>query len=58
MKPEIWPPIRSWNAGAVPLYGMIKYSIPLALRSSSVARLPADPVEPIAKVSLPGLALP
>jgi hypothetical protein len=23
MKPSIWPPIRSWKAGAVPLYGTI-----------------------------------
>ena len=56
MKPSIWPPIRSWNAGAEPLYGTIRYSMPLARRSSSVDRWPAEPVEPIAKVSLPGFA--
>ena len=29
MKPAICPPIRSWNAGAVPLYGTMRYSMPL-----------------------------
>ena len=56
MKPSIWPPIRSWNAGAVPLYGTIMYSMPPARLSSSVERWPAEPIEPTAKVILPGLA--
>jgi hypothetical protein len=56
-KPWIWPPTRSWNAGAVPLYGTIVSSMPPARLSSSVDRCPAEPVEPMAKLSLPGLAL-
>jgi hypothetical protein len=57
MKPSMRPPSRSWNAGAVPLYGTTVYWMPPARLSSSVARWPAEPIEPTAKVVLSPLAL-